>query len=107
MKWAPALVLLLGCQRSSGEPPPAVSTAYKQDIVSLCDVVHLSGADQMPAGERGPVIAMWLGPHLQTAEAHDFLVQIQPLTGEPKAHALEAEAKRVGLLTCALAAEWR
>jgi hypothetical protein len=34
-------------------------------------------------------------------------VRIAPLTGEPKAKALEAEARRVGLGSCALAAAWR
>ena len=104
MKWISAVVVLAGCQRHGGEPP--VKPEYAQDIATLCDVVHLSGADKMPDNERWPVIAMWLGPHLKTSEAHDFLVEIQPLTGATKGRALEVEAHRVGLSACALAAEW-
>jgi hypothetical protein len=44
---------------------------------------------------------------LKTPEAHEFLVKIQPLEGEPKARALDDEAHRVGLASCALSAEWR
>lgn len=107
---------LASCQRSSGSsaPPsssgssaPPVSEAYRQDITRLCDVVVQSGADQQPAGERALTVASWLAAHIETQDAHDYLIQIQPLTGEPKAAALEAEAQRVGLTSCALAAEWR
>ena len=104
MKWC-ILLALAACQHA-GKEAAAVDPAYRDDIVTLCDCEHLSGADQMPDNERWPVIAMWLGPHLKTEAAHAFLVQIQPLTGEPKARALEGEAKRVGLGGCALAARW-
>ncbi len=124
MKWPLVAVLfgsLAACQ--SKEPPSAgtgggsgkiislpkatVTDGYKADITTLCDVVRLSEADQKPKEERWPIIAMWLGPHIKTSEGHEFLVAIQPLQGEAKALALETEAKRVGLTTCALAAEWR
>src|ERR1044071_2689381 len=109
MKWI-AYLLAFGCQ--SGEarqappapagskivqlPKAAVTEAYRADITTLCDVVHLSNADQQPKDERWPIIAMYLGPHIKTSEAHDFLVAIQPLRGEAKALALETEGKRVG-----------
>jgi hypothetical protein len=115
---------LAACQRGDGRARPSPGSAasarpatalpeapvtpeYRQDITTLCDVVRLSKADQMPKNQQWPIIAMWLGPHIQTSAARDFLVAIQPLTGEPKARALEAEAHRVGLEGCALAAEWR
>ena len=50
---------------------------------------------------------MWLGPHITTDEGHKFLIAIQPLQGAAKGAALDAEAHRVGLGGCALAAEWR
>lgn len=108
MKWIPGLVIVAACQHGDGEgPKPAVDEKYRQDIASLCDVVHLSEADKLPDNERAPSIAMWLGPHIKTDQARDFLATIQPLTGEPKAQALEVEARRVGLTSCALANEWR
>ena len=105
--YAFAALCALGCQRGAGSTPPAVSEQYRVDIENLCDVVARSGADKLPAGERAPTIATWLGGNLQTRDAHDYLIRIQPLTGEPKAAALEAEAARVGLAHCALADEWR
>jgi hypothetical protein len=108
MKWIAWLVIVAGCQHGDGDAPkPGVDAKYRHDIASLCDVVHLSEADKLAPGERAPVIAMWLGPHIQTNEARQFLVTVQPLTGETKAQALEAEARRVGLPSCALANEWR
>jgi hypothetical protein len=96
-----------GCQRGAGTAAPPVSERYRSDIEDLCDVVVRSGADQLPAGERALALANWLAAHLQTQEAHDYLIRIQPLVGDPKAAALDAEARRVGLPRCALATEWR
>ena len=110
MKWSVLLALaLVGCKSNKPTPPPArpVLDAYRTDIANLCDAVKLSGADKVQDDQRIPLIAMWLGPNIKTQEGRDFLVHIQPLTGEPKAKALEDEAHRVGLSGCALAAEWR
>jgi hypothetical protein len=98
------LAVVAGCQRSGGS---TVSETYRGDIERLCDVVARSGADRLPAGERTLAIANWLASNLETREAHDYLIRIQPLTGEPKAAALDAEARRTGLARCALAGEWR
>lgn len=102
MKWIAALALVVGCHGSSG-----VSDEYRADITNLCDAVKLSGADQIHDDSRITTIAMWLGPNIHSKEGHEFLVSIQPLKGEAKAQRLDEEAKRVGLLTCPLSAEWR
>ena len=117
MKWIACVAALASCQGGNAgtapapaaTPPdrPPVSAAYREDVATVCDVVHLSKADEAPPNDRWPTIAIWLGPHIKTAEGRAFVVAIQPLTGEPKAMALEAEARRVGLAGCALAAEWR
>jgi hypothetical protein len=88
-------------------PTGPIADDYRLDIENLCDVMKRSGADQLEPNQRNPTIAMWLGPNIKTQAAHAFLVQIQPLQGVDKANALDAEAKRVGITTCALAAEWR
>ena len=100
-------VCVAGCQREAGGTAPPVPEPYRADIATLCDVVARSGADQVPAGERALLIATWLPGHLQTTDAHEYLVKIGLLEGDAKAAALEAEATRVGLPKCALAAEWR
>jgi hypothetical protein len=117
MKWSALVVLgLAGCQhgdagelqaRTQTSAPAAVTDGYRADIDALCDVVRQSGADRAPEGDRPALTAMWLSSHLQTSQAHDYLVSIQPLEGERKAQALEAEAHRVGLPSCALAGQWR
>ena len=122
MKWPLALVLIVAaCQEGKQQqkvvdqksttvislPTPEITPEYRADITTLCDVVKLSGAEDKPKDERWQVIAMWLGPQIKTTDGHEFLVAIQPLKGEAKALALDTEAKRVGLTTCALATEWR
>jgi len=106
---AAAAGVVTACQRdAAGTPPaPTAPALYRTDIENLCDVIVKSGADRMEPAERPLVIANWLAAHFQTSEAHEYLIRIQPLTGEPKAAALEAEATRVGLPRCALAAAWR
>ena len=100
-----ALLVLLGCQQGNGATE--VAPEYRQDIASVCDVMTLSGAGDKDPAERPLATAMWLNSHLKTKQARDFLISVQPLVGEPKAKALEAEATRVGLPSCALAVEWR
>ena len=128
MKWSLCLVLAAACQSGQKDSAPSgapantaviqlpkaqVTEQYRADITTLCDVVHLSGADQKPKAEQWPIIAMFLGgssaagPALKTNEAHEFLIAIQQLKAEPKALALETESKRVGLAKCELANEWR
>ena len=102
---------------ASPTPPPAApagaaaaappSKAYAGDIEKLCDVVRLSGAEHESPEDRRLPIANWLAANLTTTESRQFLARIQPLVGEQKADALEAEARRVGLSSCSLAAEWR
>jgi hypothetical protein len=120
-RFAWLLVAALGCQSGSGSGTPApkptqqgsniarpfVTDGYRKDIEALCNVMHLSGADQQPPDARQVLIAMWLGPHITTDEGHAYLIAIQPLHGEAKAAELEGEARRVGLSSCPLAAEWR
>jgi hypothetical protein len=113
------LAVIASCRQREAQPhaeaapPPAAAPAvsppapYTADIENLCDAVIRSGADQLSPGDRPLAIAEWLGSHLQTEQAHQYLVKIQPLGGDAKAAALEAEARRVGLPGCPLAAAWR
>ena len=122
MKWTLSFVLAVAaCQEGNQQqqiagdkntavislPKAPVTDAYKADMASLCDAIKLSGAADKPKDEQWVAVAMWLGPNIKTESGHEFLIAIQPLQGTAKALALETEAKRVGLPTCALADEWR
>ncbi len=111
-----ALLLLAACQSddtSAPKPKPAPAPAasddkvYAEDIQKLCDSMALSGADKMEKLERVGPHSKWLGENLKTRAAQEFLIKTKPLKGEAMASALEAEAKRVGLSGCTLAAEFR
>ena len=105
---APAAANPVGSGSAAAPGPTGpIADDYRADIDNLCDVLKRSGADQLTSGEQQPVIAMWLGPNIKTTAGHNFLVTIAPLQGAAKADALEAEAKRVGIASCPLAAEWR
>jgi hypothetical protein len=96
-----------GCGHGATGSAAQVPEQYRSDIANLCDVVARSGAEQLGAGARAYTTATWLAANLKTQEARDYMIRIQPLVGEPKATALEAEARRVGLSGCALADAWR
>lgn len=98
------VALLVGCQRGEATKPPPPE-GYAGDIARICNVIELADAGDPDA--RQVTIAIWLGKNLRTQESREFLVKIQPLGPEAKADALVAEAKKVGLDDCALAAEWR
>lgn len=91
----------------NNEPPASTEATYAADVEALCDVIARSNSTELDPNDRMFQIATWLGANLKSSDARKFLAKIQPLDGEAKATALEAEAKRVGLAGCALAAEWR
>lgn len=107
------LVCVLGCQSDEKKPAPAPAPAasddktYAEDIGRLCNSMALSGADKMEKLERVAPHSKWLGENLKTKAAQEFLIKTAPLRGAARADAYEAEAKRVGLSGCALAAEFR
>lgn len=95
---------------AAADTPAAAATSkeYASDVAKVCDVVTLAGADDASnQADRDFLVAQWLAKNLASPDSRQFLVRIQPLVGEEKASALEAEAARVGLTGCALAAEWR
>ena len=98
------LLVALGCPSCKSDPPV---TPYSHDIENLCNVSALSGADASDPVGRMVTTAKWLGENLKTDEARTFLVTIQPLEGAAKADALDAEAHKLGIAPCAIAAEWR
>jgi hypothetical protein len=104
---APAAAAAAAPAAAPAAPGPRPPAEYAGDIEKLCDVVRLSGAASDPSGDRRLPIANWLAANLTTTESRQFLARIQPLVGDQKADALEAEARRVGLSACSLAAEWR
>ncbi|HVK82904.1 MAG TPA: hypothetical protein VM513_02300 [Kofleriaceae bacterium] len=103
----------VGCQKGEGDAPASGQSVraappgseYAKDIEALCDVMTRANAPDDDS--RTLIVANWLAANLKTPESRQFLIKIQPLGGNDKAAALEAEAKRVGLSGCALAAEWR
>ena len=109
MKSLALALVLVGCHRHDGAPTGAahVTPEYRADIENLCDSLQRSGADKISDDTRTVAMAMWLGKNVQTEEGHKFLVSIQSLVGEDHARALDDEAHRVGLASCALSAEWR
>jgi hypothetical protein len=112
------LLVLSGCQSDDKKaskqpeaaamaPPASDDKAYAEDIGRFCDSMALSGADKLQKLERVAPHSKWLGENLKTKAAQQFLIKTAPLKGAERADAYEAEAKRVGLPGCALAAEFR
>jgi hypothetical protein len=106
------LFVASGCQSDDKPAKPAAAAAsddktYAADIGRLCDSMSLSGADKMAKLERVAPHSKWLGENLETKAAQEFLIKTAPLKGAARADAYDAEAKRVGLAGCALAAEFR
>ena len=133
MKWLGLVSALAGftvaCQNNDDPPRPTASGTpaapaapaaapsapattradepYRKDVQNVCNVIELSGAAGHASNDRAYLVATWLGKNLTTSDAQRWLASIQRLNGNAKADALEQEARRVGLDSCALAAEWR
>jgi hypothetical protein len=93
---------------SGAAPGPAAPLDdYAADVDRLCNAIHLSGADQQPAGAHQMMVAQWLPANMKTQKIHDFLAHFQDLRASDRRQALLDEAASVGLSGCALADEWK
>jgi hypothetical protein len=102
-------VFMSACQSGSNEKPEGmpITAGYRADIADLCNVMHLSGADEQSPDERVYTTAHWLGNNLETQQGRDFLVTFTQAADEDKPAVLLAEAKRVKIDHCPLADYWR
>jgi len=105
--WIAFALAACGSSETSKDEAPKPDDAYKADIEALCDVINRSGTAGMDPNERAMKTAAWLGSNLKTQDGRKFLSKIRPIKGAEKGDALDAEAVRLGLPGCALAAEWR
>ncbi len=85
----------------------ATTADYAKDIDRLCNVMARSGADQQGPGDQMLTTATWLSENLKTPESKQFMLRTNQLAAPERVAALEAEAGRVGLAGCPLAALWR
>ena len=106
---AAGAVLVSACQSGTNEKPEdmPITAGYRADIADLCNVMHLSGADERPEEERVFTTAQWLGNNLETQEGRDFLVTFTQAPDKDKPAVLLAEAKRVRVEHCPLADYWK
>ena len=110
-RWILAAGTVLGlsaCQSGTTEKSKEqVSAGYRDDISRLCNVMHLSGADEQAPEERVYTTANWLGNNLETQQGRDFLVTFTQAQDKDKPQTLLAEATRVGVAPCPLADHWQ
>jgi hypothetical protein len=113
-RWILAAGTVLGlsaCQSGTTEKqddkPASATASYRADISRLCNVMHLSGADELAPEERVYTTANWLGNNLETQQGRDFLVTFTQAQDKDKPQTLLAEAKRVGVTPCPLADHWQ
>ncbi len=119
------VVCAAGCKADSSSPPaeakpsepppptptpapePSPEDPYRDDIARICDVLALSGADQLAEAERMVTVASWLGANLVTDASRAFLVALQKEPeGAKKSGILRTEAEVLGLPPCKLAESW-
>jgi hypothetical protein len=102
-------MLMSACQSGTNDKPEsaAITAGYRADISRLCNVMHLSGADEQAPEERVYTTANWLGNNLETQQGRDYLVTFTQASDPDKPKTLLAEAKRVGVSPCPLADHWQ
>src|SRR5688572_4295190 len=97
---------LASCQQTDA-PTDYRSTPLGRDVHRICNSVELSGVDQQPDANRQLAVAQWLGANIESVDGRNFLVALARVEGEAKVKVLEEQARRVGLATCPLSAEWK
>lgn len=107
VRWAVVLVLLLSataCKKDKREP--AGNPPYAQDIERICFAEERSGALEQEPGRRSLVVAHWLGNALKTDESRVLLGRLARMPPRDKSAVLRAEASKLGIERCPMAAVW-
>jgi hypothetical protein len=102
------LTAAAACQKSTPTAGDEPTDAYAKDIATVCNVVAVPEIANLPPGDETIAIAQYLGSHIKTREAREFLARTNSLADVPHAKALEDEARRVGATgECPLATRLR
>lgn len=114
---ASLLFSLVACQSKAKEevvtappaPPAEASqpmTGFALDLDRICNVEDLSGALELPSGDRALHTAIWLAKTIETQEARDFLAELTKLEADARIQLLEVKLAEYKITSCEILHTW-
>ncbi len=125
-----SLVSLLACQSKAKEEPEAATvqptrevaeepeaappkmaaalpkTAVELDLDRICNVEELSGALELPSGDRALHTGIWLAKTIETQEIRDFVAELTALDPAPRIQRMQAKLDEHKISPCEILNTW-
>jgi len=114
---ASLLVSLVACQSKAkeevAEAPPAQAPEQAQpmtplalDLDRICNAEELSGALDLPSGDRALHTGIWLAKTIETQEARDFVAELTKLEADARIQLLEVKLAEHKITQCEILHTW-
>ena len=88
------------------ESPAHPQTALATDLDRLCNAEELSGALDLPTGDRALHTGIWLAKNIETQEARNLAAELTKLGPKERTARLKAKAAEHGIASCAIVHAW-
>ncbi len=84
----------------------ASDTPMARDLTRICDGEKLSGALELPLGDRAMHTAIWLANTMESQSARDFSASIRALPMAERIDLLSEELSKHAIEQCDILARW-
>ena len=81
-------------------------TPMARDLIRICDGEKLSGALELPLGDRAMHTAIWLASNMESQTARDFSASIRVKSMADRIVLLNAELTKHSIEQCDIIARW-
>jgi hypothetical protein len=81
-------------------------TALEVDLDRICNAEELSGALEMPSGDRALHTGIWLAKTIETQEARDFVAELTKLESVARIEVLQAKLAEHKISHCEIVNTW-
>lgn len=87
-------------------PEAQPKTALELDLDRLCNAEELSGALDLPTGDRALHTGIWLAKNIETQEVRDFVAELTKLGPEERIARLKTKLAEHEIVACEIVHAW-
>ena len=91
----------------SADPVPSLPmTALESDLDRICNAEEMSGALELPTGDRALHTGIWLAENIETQEIRDFVAELTKLGPEARTTRLQTKLAEHAITDCEIVHTW-
>lgn len=91
---------------ASGNVGPDSDSPMRRDLTRICEGEKLSGALELPLGDRASHAGIWLANNLESQESREFSASLRSLPISDRAARLRQELNKYSIAECGIIKRW-